>query len=237
VKKNEENSSMKVAIIPARGGSKRIPKKNIKDFLGKPIIAYSIETALNSGLFDEVFVSTDDNEIAAIAQKYGAKVPVLRSEKNSDDFATTSDLLLEVLEYYQTQNITVDSFCCIYATSPLIQIVDLKAANDLFDTDNFDTVMSAVAFSFPPQRSFQLLENNQIELNFPNEIGKRSQDLKSFYHDAGMFYFCKTNSFLASKNIWYGKIGAFCLDEMKVQDIDTETDWKLAELKYQLAKN
>lgn len=228
---------MKIAIIPARGGSKRIPRKNIKDFLGKPIIAYSIDTALNSGLFDEVFVSTDDPEIAEIAKKLGAKVPVLRSAKNSDDFATTSDLLIEVLEFYSSQSLIVDSFCCIYATSPLIQVEDLKAANNLFETTDFDTLMSAVAFSFPPQRSFQLIENNQIELNFPSEIGKRSQDLTPFYHDAGMFYFCKTNSFLSTQNIWSGKIGAYCLDELKVQDIDNEIDWKLAELKYQLAKN
>jgi pseudaminic acid cytidylyltransferase len=226
---------MKIAIIPARGGSKRIPRKNIKDFLGKPIIAYSIETALNSGLFDEVFVSTDNIEIAEIAQKYGAQVPVLRSAKNSDDFATTSDLLIEVIEYYSSQSKTVAAFCCIYATSPLIQIEDLKAANKLFETTDFDTLMSAVAFSFPPQRSFQLKENNQIELNFPSEISKRSQDLTDFYHDAGMFYFCKTSSFLSTHNIWSGKIGAYCLDELKVQDIDSETDWKLAELKYQLA--
>lgn len=225
---------MKIAIIPARGGSKRIPRKNIKDFLGKPIIAYSIETALHSGLFDEVFVSTDDEEIASIAKTYGALVPVLRSEKNSDDFATTSDLLIEVLEYYQTQNKTIETFCCIYATSPLIEKEDLIAANQLFQQSDFNTLLSAVAFSFPPQRSFQISNDKQITLNFPDAIQKRSQDLATYYHDAGMFYFCRAASFVATKNIWSGKIGAFCLDELKVQDIDNETDWKLAELKYQL---
>ncbi len=228
---------MRIAIIPARGGSKRIPRKNIKKFLGKPIIAYSIETALKSELFDEVFVSTDDEEIATIAKSFGAIVPIFRSEKNSDDFATTSDLLIEVLEYYQTQNKTVEAFCCIYATSPLIEKDDLIAANQLFKQSNFDTLLSAVAYSFPPQRSFQLNDEKQIELNFPENIQKRSQDLATFYHDAGMFYFCKTAAFLLSKNIWSGKIGAFCLNEMKVQDIDTESDWKLAELKYELNKS
>ncbi len=225
---------MKIAIIPARGGSKRIPNKNTKDFLGRPIIAYSIENALNSGLFDEVFVSTDSEDIAKIAREFGAKVPVLRSEKNSDDFATTSDLLIEVLDYYNSKSITIDWFCCVYATSPLISVEDLKAAQDLFLTADFDTVLSSVAFSFPPQRSFQLNSNKEIELNFPEQIQKRSQDLANFYHDAGMFYFCKAAAFYESKNIWSNKIGAYCIDELSVQDIDTESDWKLAELKYTL---
>lgn len=225
---------MTVAIIPARGGSKRIPKKNIKNFHGKPIIAYSIESALESGIFSRVIVSTDDIEIAQIAKDYGAEVPFLRSLENADDFATTSSVLLEVLEQLSTSGESYTSACCIYPTSPLIDLHDLKNANEQFVSNKYDVLLSSVAYSFPIQRSFHLNDTNMVELNHPEAINKRSQDLLKNYHDAGAMYFFNVEKFNASKSLWIGNIGAFELNELKVQDIDTLEDWKIAELKYSI---
>lgn len=227
---------MNIAIIPARGGSKRIPRKNIRDFHGKPIIAYSIQAALDSGLFDKVIVSTDDAEISAIAKNCGAEVPFFRSAKNSDDFATTSDVLLEVLAQFNEANHSISTLCCIYPTAPLIQADDLRNASKVFIDGAFDTLISSVAFSFPIQRSFQLNDAQKIVLNHPEAMNSRSQDLATNFHDAGAFYFLNASSFQQSKSIWSGEIGAFVLPESKVQDIDTTEDWKLAELKYALLK-
>ena len=225
---------MKVAIIPARGGSKRIHRKNIKSFHGKPIIAYAIETAILSNLFDEVIVSTDDEEIAEIAIKYGAKVPFYRSQNNSNDFATTSDVLLEVIDQYSKKLKYLDSVCCIYPTSPLISSEDLIKANALFESGKFDTVMACVVYSFPIQRAFRLNSKNEIELLQPDLIETRSQDLEPTYHDAGSFYFFNVPEFQKKKTLWKGKVGSFQLPETKVQDIDNLEDWKMAESKYQL---
>jgi pseudaminic acid cytidylyltransferase len=225
-----------IAIIPARGGSKRIPKKNIKLFFGKPIISWVIENALQSGLFSSVFVSTDDAEIASIAKQHGAEVPVLRSPENSDDFATTADVLTEVLAWLQKNNRLPDSFCCIYPTSPLIDAQDLNAAYSEFSKNNTLVLVSAVPYSFPVQRSFRLGENQLVKPIEPESMSKRSQDLELTYHDAGSFYFFETSFFLEKKEVWTDHTKAYLLDELKVQDIDTETDWKLAELKYQLLK-
>ncbi len=223
---------MNVAIIPARGGSKRIPRKNIKHFHGKPIIAYAIENAVSSGLFDEIFVSTDDQEIADIAVSFGAKVPTLRSKKNADDFASTSDVLLEVIEYYKGNNTPISFACCIYPTSPLISENDLRSAHSIFNSGKFDTLMSSVEFSFPIQRAFNLTESNQIELIQPEHIHSRSQDLRSSFHDAGAFYFINVKSFLTNRTLWDGEIGAYVMPESKVQDIDSLEDWKIAEIKF-----
>lgn len=223
---------MKIAIIPARGGSKRIPRKNIKDFFGKPIIAYSIENALNSGLFDEVFVSTDDEEIAEIAKKFGAKVPVLRSKINSNDFANTSDVLLEVIDFYTLNNFHVDEILCLYPTSPLITENEIIESHEIWIKNEFDALLSSVAFDFAVQRGFKVLKNNAIELVNPEAIQMRSQDLETIYHDAGNFYWLKVKSFLKNKTIWAGNIGTFPLNRMKVQDIDNEEDWEIAKIKY-----
>lgn len=227
---------MKLAIIPARGGSKRIPRKNIKLFNGKPIITYSIEAALNSGVFDEVMVSTDDEEIAEIALESGAVVPILRSTGNSDDFATTSNVLEEVLSYYQGEKINITSCCCIYPTAPLISSEDLFNAFELFEKSSFDVLISSVKFSFPIQRAFQVSEKSDIQLIHPDAIKMRSQDLPSTYHDAGAFYLFNPIHFLKVKDLWKGKVGAYELPESRVQDIDTLEDWKIAELKFNLLK-
>ncbi len=226
---------MKVCIIPARGGSKRIPRKNIRPFLGRPIIEYAIKTALNSKLFDEVIVSTDDIEIVTFSESFGVIVHH-RSKENSDDFATTSDVIVEVLRDLESKNKLPETVCCIYPTSPLLDENDLNEAIEVFEKQGFDSLVSSVSFSFPPQRGFYL-DDNIVQLVSAESMPKRSQDLPKQFHDAGSFYFFKSKSMLDSKNLWAGKVGAYILPESKVQDIDTEEDWKMAELKFlQLSK-
>ena len=224
---------MKVAIIPARGGSKRIPNKNMKMFHGKPIIYYAIKTAIESNLFDEVFVSTDNKEIAQFSIKNGAKVPTYRSSKNADDYATTSEVLMEVINFYTTQNKKISMACCIYPTSPLVKPKDLILANEVFEKQSIEVLISSVKFSFPVQRGFFIFENKEIGLIDPEAINKRSQDLAETYHDAGAFYLFNPQAFLKTGSLWKGKIGAYILSEIQSQDIDTIEDWKLAELKYE----
>ncbi len=221
-----------LTIITARGGSKRIPKKNIKDFCGKPIIAYSIEAALNSKIFDEVMVSTDSKEIAETAQNYGALVPFIRSAKNSDDFATTYDVLLEVVNKYKELGKVFDYICCIYPTAPFVTAEKLKAAFNKFIESDADSLIPVVKFSFPPQRGFVINKENYLEYKWPENKNKRSQDLELIYHDAGQFYFHKAAVFDGEKKAQNSKIIPFELEETEVQDIDNITDWQLAELKF-----
>jgi N-acylneuraminate cytidylyltransferase len=224
-----------IAIITARGGSKRIPRKNIKDFLGKPIIAYSIEAALQSGIFDEVMVSTDDVEIAEVAQKCGAKVPFLRSAKNSDDFATTVDVLIEVLENYEQLGQKFQYACCLYPTAPFVTVEKLQKALRLLIENNADSVIAVTTFSHPIWRSLKI-ENGKLQMNFPENMNKRSQDLPPTYHDVGQLYFFNVAKFLSTKKIFSDFSVPLHISELEMQDIDNETDWKLAELKYQLLK-
>jgi len=218
-----------LAIITARGQSKRIPRKNIKEFCGKPIIYYSIKAALDSGIFDTIMVSTDDDEIAEIAQKYGAEVPFRRSKKTSDDYATTDDVLLEVIETYREKGEKFDQFCCIYPTCPLIKNERLIEA--MIKLDDCDGVMPVVPFSYPPQRSV-LIRDGYLTRTYPEHTKTRSQDLEPIYHDAGQFYALWTEAFLKAGTLNVKKLKPLILSEMEVQDIDTEDDWKLAELKY-----
>ena len=219
-----------LAIIPARGGSKRIPHKNIKEFLGKPIIAYSIEAALKSGLFDEVMVSTDDAEIAAIAKQYGANVPFMRSDETANDHAIIADVLNDVLNCYDKLGKHFDNMCCILATAPLLRVEDLQNAYNKLTQSDFVTVIPIVQFSFPIMRSFKMDEKGMIEFNWPEYYPVRSQDIPPAYHDAGMFYWHKIEEWRNGVDYKSG----YVLDDVYVQDIDTETDWKLAEMKYQL---
>lgn len=220
-----------LAVIPARGGSKRIPRKNIRDFLGKPIIAYSIETALESGLFDEVMVSTDDKEISEVAEKYGANVPFMRSQENADDYATSVDVLVEVLQTYQQQEKKFQNGCCIYPTAPLLKSSFIKNGYEKFINEDFSTVFPVVEFSYPIQRSLKLNEKGKAELNWPEHLESRSQDLPKAYHDAGQFYWFKVEEILKGKKLFGNNSGAVVLKNTSVQDIDTEEDWKLAEMK------
>ena len=219
-----------LCIIPARGGSKRIPRKNIKLFLGKPIIVYSIEAALKSELFDEVMVSTDDKEIAEIAKQYGAKVPFMRSAETSNDFAITADVLREVVGKYQSFGQDFDNFCCVYATAPLIKHTDIQSAFQLLQNSDFTAVYPVVEFSYTIWRCLDMAEDGSMKRHWPEYENSRSQDLPKEYHDSGTFYWYKTKEWLAG-NL---KIGGIVVDETTVQDIDTDTDWKLAEMKYEL---
>lgn len=219
-----------LCIIPARGGSKRIPRKNIKPFLGKPMLAYSIEAAIKTGLFEEVMVSTDDMEIANVARKYGAKVPFMRSEDTASDYATTSDVLKEVLSRYKELGREFDCFCCFYATAPLVQCQDVVAAFERLQQSDFTIVYPVVQFSYPIWRCLDLAEDGTMMRHWPEFEKSRSQDLPKEYHDTGTFYWYKMKEWLAG-NI---KIGGIEVDETTIQDIDTETDWKLAEMKYKL---
>lgn len=224
-----------VAIITARGGSKRIPRKNIKPFLGKPMLQYSIEAALQSGIFDEVMVSTEDEEIAQIAIKAGAKVPFYRSEKTANDFATTADVIQEVLETYDTQGKHFDYACCIYPTAPFITPKRLIEGMELLEKNQADSAMPVVQFSFPPQRC--VVRNGEyITPKWPECMPMRSQDLEPMYHDAGQFYWIDTKAFSEQHTVIMKKTVPVILSEMDVQDIDTEEDWAMAELKMKMLR-
>jgi N-acylneuraminate cytidylyltransferase len=223
---------LNLCIIPARGGSKRIPRKNIKDFLGKPIIAYSIEIAQNSGLFDEIMVSTEDTQIAEIAKEFGAKVPFLRSNTNSNDFAVLADVVDEVLANYKSQGLDFEYACCILPTAPLIQLDYFTESFRVLKTCKFDSIRPVVKFSYPIQRAVRMDEEFKISFFNPEFSKTRSQDLEPAYHDAGQFYWFKTEKRLKGIE----KYG-FEVDPRFVQDIDNEEDWKMAEWKYSYLKN
>jgi len=225
-----------LCIIPARGGSKRIPRKNIKPFMGKPIIAYSIEAALKSGLFNEVMVSTDDEEIAQIAKQYGARVPFYRSAETANDYAGTADVIFEVLKEYKERGKEFDNFCCLYSTAPFVTSERLKEACNLL-SEGVDASFTLVQYSYPIQRSLKKNAEGYVEMNFPQYLGSRSQDLEPIYHDAGQFYFVKTNVFYEEKTLWCRRTAPLILSELEVQDLDTLTDWQLAEMKYKLMHN
>jgi N-acylneuraminate cytidylyltransferase len=227
-------SMANIAIITARGGSKRIPRKNIKLFRGKPIIAYSIETALKTGLFEMVMVSTDDEEIANISKQYGAQVPFLRSNATSDDHSPTADVLAEVIARFQENGQNFNYACGIYPTAPLISNENLVKGYELLNTNNYTSVFPVCSFSYPIFRALQFQPNRNIEMIWSENLNKRSQDLPVAYHDAGQFYWVDIRSFMKEKKLFTPNSGAIVLDELSVQDIDNETDWKIAELKHSL---
>lgn len=221
-----------IAIITARGGSKRIPGKNIKLFCGKPIIAYSIVAALKSSMFDEVMVSTDSQDIANVAKKYGASVPFYRSKQNSNDYATTADVLTEVLCMYADKGEEFENVCCIYPTAPFVTSEKLERAMELLMNDeSLDAVVPVVKYSFPPQRGFKIV-NGQVQIIYPETFQMRSQDFEPIYHDCGQYYCMKVASFLKVKRLVLDKTYPIITDELEVQDIDDESDWMIAELKY-----
>lgn len=222
-----------VAIITARGGSKRIPKKNIKPFLGRPIIEYSIEAALQAGVFQEVMVSTDDDEIAKVAGKAGARVPFMRSGQTSNDFATTADVISEVIASYEQIGKSFDRACCIYPTAPFVTADAIRAAMALLDQEDADIVIPVVKFSFPPQRGV-VIRDGRIVPRWPENMAKRSQDLEPLYHDCGQFYWLDVERFKRQRVMWMEKPVPFIQDERNVQDIDTMEDWEIAEMKYRL---
>jgi N-acylneuraminate cytidylyltransferase len=222
-----------VAIITARGGSKRIPRKNIRNFLGKPILSYAIETARQSSLFDEIMVSTDDNEIADIALSFGAKVPFRRSARTATDFATTPDVLLEVLDTYEQRGTCFDFACCIYPVSPLLTPELLERAYQKLRNGSFDSVYPVQRFGFPIQRAFYL-RNDRIGWLHPEFALTRSQELERAFHDAGQFYWFNVPVFRRTGKLLTDNTSCVEISDLQAQDVDNESDWQMAELKYRL---
>jgi len=220
---------MNIAIIPARGGSKRIPRKNIKLFHDKPMIAYSIEAAQKSGCFDKIIVSTDDQEIADIATQFGAEVPFIRPSNIADDYATTLDVMQHAINWCQTQHWAVDKVCCIYATAPFILPKYIQNGLAELSNDDVQYAFSATTFPFPIQRAISLDENRNVSMFAPENTNTRSQDLPEAYHDAGQFYWGKASAFLTGKVFFAEHSKAVILPRKRVQDIDTPEDWDLAE--------
>lgn len=222
-----------LAIIPARGGSKRIPRKNLRDFLGKPIISYAIENAINTALFDEIIVSTDDEEIAGIAEKLGASVPFFRSAYTSGDLATTAEVLVEVIEKYRDSGSEFKLGCCIYPTAVFSSPVLLQKAYRILGSGDTNSVFSLVQYSHPIWRAYQL-KDDVVSMIWPENQNTRTQDLEKNYHDAGQFYWFKIDSFIKTHSLVDPGSKAIILNENEVHDIDNETDWKVAEMKYKL---
>lgn len=222
-----------LAVVPARGGSKRLPGKNIRDFAGKPMLAWSVEAAMESGLFDTVMVSTDSEEIAAVARAAGASVPFLRSAETADDHAILLDVMAEVVRRYDAEGQRFERLCCILPTAPLLQASTLRHALALMDEGGFDTVFPVVAFGSPIQRALRRDAAGRTEMRQPEHYASRSQDLEPAYHDAGQFYWMTREVCLSKQPMFAGRAGSFVIDEMEAQDIDTLSDWRLAELKMQ----
>ncbi len=227
---------MNVAIIPARGGSKRIPRKNIKDFCGKPMIAWSIEAARQSGVFDRIIVSTDDKEIAKVALEYGAEVPFMRPDELSNDYAGTLPVIRHACEFLLQRSEQIDYACCIYATAPFIRSEDIIEGLAMMKESSIDYCFSVTSFPYPIQRALKLNAGNEISMFSPNLFNVRSQELEDAYHDAGQFYWGTLSSWLAEKPIFNAYSKPIILPRERVQDIDTPEDWRLAELLFKIGE-
>ena len=228
---------MNVAIIPARGGSKRIKKKNIRSFCGQPIIAYSIQQAIKSGVFDRIIVSTDDDDIATVAKTYGAEVPSIRPKNLSGDIVGAIDAVNHASNWLEGNGGAVDYVCCIYPTAPFVRAVDIKEGLELLVDSAKLFAFTVTTFPFPIQRALRLNKNLQLEAFWPDNIEKRSQDLEEAYHDAGQFYWGKAVSFLEKEPIFAKHSFPIILPRDIVQDIDTEEDWSCAELMFMAHKS
>jgi len=226
-----------ICIIPARGGSKRIPKKNIKNFLGRPIIKYSIEAAFETGLFKDVIVSTDNHEISKLSSQLGASIPFIRPKSISDDFSGITEVVAHSIAYLKLNNIKIDNICCLFATAPFVKVEEIKKGFQLLNLVKKDRfIFTAAKFSFPIQRSF-CLDRNKLALPFDKfATNERSQDLKDYFHDAGQFYWGKPEAWLSNKNFFEESM-PLIIPSWRVQDIDTLEDWQRAELIYNLTIN
>ncbi|MGE6195540.1 pseudaminic acid cytidylyltransferase [Aeromonas media] len=225
---------MRVAVIPARGGSKRIPRKNIRDFCGLPMIARSIQVARESGCFDHILVSTDDAEIAEVARTYGAEVPFLRPAALSDDYTGTIPVVAHAIGQLQQEGATPDEVCCIYATAPFIQADDLRQGLNLLRQQQADYAFSVTSYPFPIQRAVRINAAGQVEMFQPEHFATRSQDLEEAYHDAGQFYWGRAQAWLTGQPVFAGQSVPVLLPRSRVQDIDTPEDWVRAEILYRL---
>jgi pseudaminic acid cytidylyltransferase len=225
---------MKLCIIPARGGSKRISRKNIKDFLGKPIIAYSIEAALKSGCFDRVIVSTDDEEIAGVAREYGGETPFVRPPELANDYAGTLQVIKQAIEWFEQNDQTPQFVCCLYATAPFVRPEMLKKAFLQLQDSQADYCFTVTPFASPIQRAIKITETKRLKMFYPENFNVRSQDLEEAYHDAGQFYWGKSEAFKQLKPIFSEVASPYILPRYLVQDMDTLEDWTRAELMYQV---
>lgn len=220
---------MKLAIIPARGGSKRIPRKNIKPFCGKPMIAWSIEVALESGCFDRIIVSSDDAEIAEVARSFGAEAPFIRPAELSDDHTGTIPVIAHAIGWVSQQIAPLDFACCLYATAPFVRAEDLRRGYDLLQQSGADYAFSVTSYAFPIQRAIRITADQRVEMFNPEHFTTRSQDLEEAFHDAGQFYWGRAAAWLASKPIFSHDAAPVTLPRHRVQDIDTPEDWERAE--------
>lgn len=227
---------MNVAIIPARGGSKRIPRKNIRPFAGKPIIAYSIEAAKECGLFDRIIVSTDDMEIAEVARRYGAEVPFMRPKELADDHTGTNAVVKHAIQWLSAQKVDLEYVCCIYATAPFVRAELLRKAFKMLVDSGKEFAFSITSYPFPILRSLRLTHEGGVEPIWPENIPKRSQDLEEAYHDAGQFYWGRADAFLNDLSVFSNAAVPVILPRHLVQDIDTLEDWERAELMYRAWK-
>jgi pseudaminic acid cytidylyltransferase len=223
---------MKIAVIPARGGSKRIPRKNVKLFAGKPIIAWSIDAARKSEIFDRIVLSTDDEEIASVGKQYGAEVPFLRPPEISDDFTGTKEVIAHAIQALQSQSSDSDVVCCIYATAPFLEPEDLKSGLTELMSGKWDYVFPVAEFNSSIFRSFKLDDQRRIDMVYPEHALTRSQDLPKCYYDAGQFYWAYAKTWLQGKAIIGNKSNAITIPSYRAQDIDTVSDWELAEIKF-----
>ena len=227
---------MRLAVIPARGGSKRIPRKNIKIFCGKPMIAWSIEVALQSGCFDEVVVSTDDQEIAEVAMEFGAKVPFIRPARLSDDYTGTIPVVRHAIEWFQLSGRPPAHICCIYATAPFIQLSDLQRGLELLQTSDCCYAVSVTSYPYPIQRALRITDKSRVEMFHPQHFNARSQDLEEAWHDAGQFYWGRAQAWLDQNMMFTPASMPVRLPRHLVQDIDTLEDWRRAELMFRVLR-
>lgn len=223
---------MKLAVIPARGGSKRIPRKNIRPFCGRPIIAYSIDTALSSGCFDRVVVSTDDAVIAEVARSYGAEVPFIRPSKLADDFSGSNAVVRHAIEWFVARGEPVEYACCIYATAPFLEPDTICRGFDALGEQGVSFAVTVTSFPFPIQRAVRINSAGRLEMFWPEHLKTRSQDLEEAFHDAGQMYWGKADAFLADEPLFASHTIAVPVPRERVQDIDTLEDWSRAELMY-----
>ncbi|AXE61684.1 pseudaminic acid cytidylyltransferase [Candidatus Thioglobus sp. NP1] len=225
---------MNICVIPARAGSRRIPRKNIKEFNGKPIIAYSIEAALKSNCFSQVIVSTDDDEITEVAKKYGAHVPFVRPDELSNDYVGTIPVIKHTIEWMEDNNNYIENVCCLYATAPFIQSKIISKAYQQLKNSSADYCFSVTSFAFPIQRAIRIVQDNKVDMFYPEHFNSRSQDLEEAFHDAGQFYWGKAQAFKAELPLFSEVATPYVLPRYLVQDIDTMEDWKRAEAMYRV---
>ena len=227
---------MRLCVIPARGGSKRIPYKNIKSFCGQPMISYSIQAALESKCFDQVIVSTDDTKIAEVSKSFGAIVPFIRPDELANDYTATIPVIKHAIEWFDAQGQNASEVCCLYATAPFVTADIIKKVYNQMQHTQADYCFTVTSFAFPIQRALKIIEKNRIEMFYPENLETRSQDLEESYHDAGQLYWGKAESFRHQKPLLSKGTSPYILPRYLVQDIDTPEDWERAELMYQLLK-